>query len=49
MMSRESFLLFYRKLNTSIKNIERWIKQLRNEEKMEFRDSPKTGGYYAKK
>ncbi len=34
------------KMRTSPKNIERWIKQLKNEGKIEFRGSPKTGGYY---
>jgi ATP-dependent DNA helicase RecG len=36
------------KLNTSEKNIERWIKQLKEEGKIEFQGSPKTGGYIAK-
>ncbi len=35
-------------LNTSTKNIERWVKQLRDENKVEFRGAPKTGGYYIK-
>jgi len=39
---------FAKTLNTSVKNIERWIKQLRTEEKIEFKGSPKTGGYYVK-
>ncbi len=39
---------FAEELSTSIKNIERWIKQLKNEEKIEFRGAPKTGGYYVK-
>ena len=33
-------------LNTSTKNIERWIKQLKEENKVEFRGAPKTGGYF---
>lgn len=36
---------FAKELNTSIKNIERWIKQLRDAGKIEFVGSPKTGGY----
>jgi len=39
---------FAQELNISVKNIERWIKQLRLKDKIEFRISPKTGGYYAK-
>jgi ATP-dependent DNA helicase RecG len=35
-------------LNTSEKNIERWIKQLKEEGKIEFQGSPRTGGYIAK-
>jgi ATP-dependent DNA helicase RecG len=31
-----------------VKNIERWIKQLKQENKIEFRGAPKTGGYYIK-
>ena len=36
---------FAKELNTSVKNIERWLKQLKNEDKIEFKGSPKTGGY----
>ena len=39
---------FAKKLNTSVKNIERWIKQLRDKDKIEFIGAPKTGGYVAK-
>ena len=39
---------FSQKLNTSVKNIERWIKQLKDDQKVEFRGSPKIGGYYVK-
>jgi len=39
---------FARELGTSVKNIERWIKQLKDENKIEFRGSPKTGGYVVK-
>jgi ATP-dependent DNA helicase RecG len=39
---------FAKELNTSIKNIERWIKQLKIEDKIEFKGSPKTGGYFVK-
>ena len=35
-------------LNTSVKNIERWIKLLRDDGKIAFVGSPKTGGYYVK-
>ena len=35
-------------LNTSPKNLERWLKQLREAGKIEFIGSPKTGGYYPK-
>jgi ATP-dependent DNA helicase RecG len=31
-----------------MKNIERWLKQLRDEEKVEFQDNSKTGGYVVK-
>ena len=37
---------FSKELNTSVKNIERWIKRLKKEDKIEFKGSPKTGGYY---
>jgi ATP-dependent DNA helicase RecG len=30
----------------SQRTIERWIKQLKNENKIEFKGAPKTGGYY---
>ena len=33
-------------LNTSPKNVERWLKQLRNANRIEFIGSSKTGGYY---
>ncbi|WP_255378704.1 MULTISPECIES: hypothetical protein [unclassified Acidovorax] len=36
-------------LQTSPKNIERWLKQLKDMQKIEFRGAPKTGGYYIKK
>ena len=39
---------FVKELDTSIKNIERWIKKLKDENKIEYIGSPKTGGYYAK-
>lgn len=38
-----------KKLTTSTKNIERWLKQLKDAGKIEFRGSPKTGGYYPTK
>ena len=31
------------------RTLERWIKKLKDEDKIEFRGSKKTGGYYAKK
>lgn len=36
-----------RGLNVPIKTIERWIKQLREQGLVEFRGSPKKGGYHA--
>ena len=33
-------------LQTSPKNIERWLKQLKDSQQIEFRGAPKTGGYY---
>ena len=33
-------------LNISLRTTERWIKKLREEGKIEFRGSKKTGGYY---
>ena len=36
---------FAKELNTSVKNIERWLKQLKDENKIEFKGSPKTRGY----
>lgn len=35
-------------LGTSVKNIERWLKQLKDSQLIEFRGAPKTGGYYPK-
>ena len=40
---------FASELNTSVKNIERWLKQLKDEDKIEFKGAPKTGGYSIKK
>ncbi|GGH11787.1 hypothetical protein GCM10011418_10870 [Sphingobacterium alkalisoli] len=38
---------FYSKeLGISVKTIERWIKSLRSDDKIEFRGAPKTGGYW---
>ena len=39
---------FAKELHTSVKNIERWLKQLKDADKIEFIGSPKTGGYYVK-
>ena len=36
---------FANELNTSVKNIERWLKKLKQDKKIEFQGSPKTGGY----
>ncbi|MFH1320720.1 MAG: ATP-binding protein [Bacteroidota bacterium] len=33
-------------INVPQKTIERWIKKLKKEKKIEFRGNPKTGGYY---
>ena len=35
-------------LATSPKNIERWLQQLKDSNKIEFRSAPKTGGYHLK-
>ena len=35
-------------LDTSPKNIERWLKQLKDQGKIEFKGATKTGGYYSK-
>lgn len=35
---------FARELNTPVKNIERWLKQLKDEGKIEFVGSPKKAG-----
>lgn len=42
-------IFFAKELSTSVKNIERWLKQLKDENKIEFKGSPKTGGYFGKK
>jgi ATP-dependent DNA helicase RecG len=34
-------------MGVPIKTLERWLKRLREEGKVEFRGSPKTGGYWA--
>lgn len=31
-------------MNTSVKNIERWLKRLKDDGKIEFRGAPKTNG-----
>jgi len=36
---------FEKALKTSPKTIERWLKKLKNEGRIEFQGSPKTGGY----
>jgi ATP-dependent DNA helicase RecG len=35
-------------LNASLRTIERWLKQLKDQDKIEFRGASKTGGYYVK-
>ncbi len=35
-------------IQTSPKNVERWLKQLKENDKIEFRGVAKTGGYYTK-
>ena len=35
------------KLNIPLRTIQRWIKQLKDENKIEYRGSKKTGGYFA--
>ncbi len=40
---------FEESLDVPLKTIERWLKKLRDEEKIEFRGAPKTGGYYIRK
>ncbi|MFH1949961.1 MAG: ATP-binding protein [Pseudomonadota bacterium] len=39
---------FAKELHTSVKNVERWLKQLKDEDKIAFNGSPKTGGYVLK-
>ena len=35
-------------LDTSLRTIERWLKQLKENDEIEFRGPAKTGGYFAK-
>ena len=35
-------------MNIPLRTIQRALKQLKDEDKIEFRGSPKSGGYYAK-
>ena len=39
---------YAKELQTSVKNVERWLKQLKDEDKIEFKGSSKTGGYHTK-
>ena len=39
--------LLAEKMQTSTKNIERWLKQLKEAKEIEFRGAPKTGGYFS--
>lgn len=34
------------KIGTSVKNIERWLKNLKDNNSIEFKGAPKTGGYW---
>jgi ATP-dependent DNA helicase RecG len=40
---------FEEALGVPIKTVERWLKKLKDEQKIEFRGAPKTGGYYIRK
>ncbi len=40
---------FEEALSVPVKTIERWLKKLKDEQRIEFRGAPKTGGYYIKK
>ena len=33
-------------LNQPLRTIERWLKQLKDQSKIEFKGAPKTGGYF---
>lgn len=35
------------KMRISAKNVERWLKQLKETKEIEFRGAPKTGGYFS--
>ena len=37
---------FEKELNLTRRTIERWLNKLKKEKKIEFRGSPKTGGYW---
>ena len=39
---------FSNALDTSVKNVERWLKTLREQGLIEFKGAPKTGGYFVK-
>ena len=41
-------LFFAKELETSVKNSERWIKKLKIDGKIEYKGSPKMGGYITK-
>ncbi|MCK5320009.1 HTH domain-containing protein [Candidatus Parcubacteria bacterium] len=40
---------FKKELNLTRRTIERWINKLKKEGKIEFKGSPKTGGYFIKR
>jgi len=37
---------FAQQLNTSVKNIERWLKHLKDKKRISFNGAHKTGGYF---
>jgi len=39
---------FAQRMDTSVKNIERWLKDLKDEDRIKFSGAPKTGGYFVK-
>lgn len=36
-----------KQLGVPVKTLERWLKQLKDQNKIEFKGAPKTGGYYS--
>ena len=37
-----------KELNIPLRTIQRWLKELKDDNKIEFKGSPKTGGYFVK-